>query len=96
MVETTEAGMPYREPHWWGLILAALSGLFAWRVRGAQDAVRVEQAVREIDAVKSRVAQLEHGQASVNANLSAISAQLEGIGRTLERLERRLDGKADK
>lgn len=92
----TESAMPWKDPSWWAIGLTALAGFIGWRVKGAADGVRLANAVEEIGALKARVASLEHAHAATTASLAAISTQLEGIGRTLDRIERRIDGKADK
>lgn len=84
------------EPHWWAIIFAAVTGFLGWRMKSAQDAVRIENAVREIDRIAERVRVLEGSTTTTVATLASISTSLESIGKTLTRLENKIDGKADK
>ena len=89
--------MPDRlEPHWWAIIATAVAGFIGWRLKSAQDAVRLENAMRDLERVENRVKALESGSVATASALASISTSIEGIGRTLTRLEAKLDGKADK
>ena len=89
--------MPDRlETHWWGVIITAVAGFLGWRLKSAQDAVRLENAMRDLDRLASRVQSLERGSMLSGASLASINTSIEGIGRTLARLEQKLDGKVDK
>ena len=81
---------------WLALALAAAGGFIGWRVKSAQDAVRIEMLQRDIESVKERLRGLENGSVTTATALATLAAQIEGIGRTLTRLENKLDGKSDK
>jgi hypothetical protein len=93
----TDHPMPDRiEPHWWGIILAAVAGFLGWRIKSAQDAVRLERLSTDLDAVRARLAALENGSVTTASTLARVDERLTGIGRTLDRIEQALDKKADK
>ena len=81
---------------WLALILTAAGGFIGWRVKSAQDAVRIEMLQRDNEAIKERLRGLENGSVTTATALATLAAQIEGIGRTLTRMENKLDGKADK
>ena len=96
-----EHGMPSNlEPHWWAIIVAAITGFLGWRIKGAQDAVRLENLMRDFERlevrIEARVKSLEQGNLSTASALAAITAEVQSIGRTLKRLDDRIDGKLDK
>ena len=84
------------EPHWWAFIATAVAGFLGWRVKSAQDAVRIQAMNEEMKAVKERLRALENGSISTATALATLATQMEGIGRTLNRMEGKIDGKADK
>ncbi len=89
--------MPNRmDPGWWAIILTMAGGILGWWWRGAQNAARLETVARDLDRIAERVKSLENGSVTTTAALASVAAQLEGISRTLTRLEGKLDGKADK
>jgi hypothetical protein len=88
--------MDIMEPGWWAMGIAALGGFVGWRVVTAKDNVRIELMAREQEAIKERLRTLEVGTTSTATALATLAAQFENIGRTLERLETKLDEKADK
>lgn len=97
----TEQGMPSNlEPHWWAIIVAAVTGFLGWRLKAAQDAVRLETLMRDFERlevrIEARVKSLEQGSLSTASALASITAEIQSIGRTLKRLDDRMDGKADK
>lgn len=92
-----EHDMPNRlDPAWWAIILTVLGGVLGWWWRGAQNAARLDVVIRDLERISERVKSLETGSVTTAAALASIAAQIEGIGRTLSRLERKLDGKQDK
>jgi len=99
MIETQTlkgARMDYNEPGWWAVVLAALGGFIGFRVAAAKDAVRIETMQSEQTAIKERLRSLENGSISTATTLATLAAQMEGISRTLTRMEGKIDGKADK
>jgi hypothetical protein len=82
--------------HWWAIFAAAVTGFVGFRISAAQDKVRVEILRGEVDAVKNRLAQLEGGSARVAETLARMDERLEGVGRTLSRIEGDLKSKADR
>ena len=96
MALTEGKDMDFSEPGWWAVAVAAIGGFFGWRVKSAQDAVRIEALLRDQEGIKERLRALENGSVSTATALATLAAQVEGIGRTLTRMENKLDGKADK
>lgn len=88
--------MDFTEPGWWAIAIAALGGFFGWRVATAKDAVRIDTMQREQEAMKERLRSLENGSIATATALATMGANIESIGKTLSRLEGKLDGKADK
>jgi len=89
-------GMDFTEPGWWSLFAVAVAAFFGWRIKAAQDAVRIETMQRDMDTLRQRLASLESGSANIAITLAGQGERLEGIVRTLLRIEGRLEGKADK
>lgn len=92
--------MPFREPSFWSLVIGAGGVIVGWLVKGAANEarlrLRIEQQEREISRMSERIKALEAGSLQTASALATITTEIQGIGRTLTRLEARLDGKADK
>ena len=88
------------EPGLWSFVLAAVTGAAGWIWRGGSERAKTEAAlqglIREQERMDKRLNSLEVGSLGTTKSLASMSAQLDGIGRTLTRLESKLDGKADK
>ncbi|MCK9513576.1 MAG: hypothetical protein M0R28_20440 [Pigmentiphaga sp.] len=88
------------EPGLWSLILAAFTGAAGWIWRGGSERAKTEAALqgllRDHERMDKRINALENGSVAITAAQASIAAQLEGIGRTLTRLESKLDSKADR
>ena len=88
------------EPGLWSFILAAVTGAAGWIWRGGSERAKTEAAlqnlIREQERMEKRLSALETGSVGTAKTLATMSAQMEGVGRTLTRIESKLDGKADK
>jgi hypothetical protein len=89
-------GMDFTQPGWWAVAIAALGGFFGWRIATAKDAVRIEALKASVEKLEAKVSGVETGRAQDRVALATMAANIESIGRTLARLENKLDGKADK
>jgi hypothetical protein len=88
------------EPGFWAAVVAIASAVLGWWGRGARESERLENLRAELarlDArMEGRVKSLETGSVQTAAALATITAELQSIGRTLARLDVKLDQKADK
>ena len=88
------------EPGLWSFVLAAVTGAAGWIWRGGSERAKTEAAlqnlIREHERIEKRLNSLESGSVSTERALATMSAQMEGVGRTLTRIESKLDGKQDK
>lgn len=95
-MSTGATGVNIEEPGWWAVAIAALGAFIGWRTKAAADSVKIQMLESETSAVKERLRALENGSVATASALATLSAQMEGLGRTLARIDARLDGKADK
>jgi len=88
------------EPGLWSFVLAAVTGAAGWIWRGGSERAKTEAAlqglIREQERMDKRLNSLESGSLSTTKSLATMSADLAGVGRTLTRIEGKLDGKQDK
>ena len=84
------------EPGWWAVAIGLVGAFVGWRSKSAQDSLRIEMQERELKALKDRIKSLESGTVSTASALATLTAEVAGMGRTLSRIDARLDGKADK
>ena len=68
------------EPHWWAIIAGALSGFIGWRLKSAQDSVKLDNAMRDLERVENRVKALENGQVSTASSLSGTTGRVAILG----------------
>ena len=99
--------MPWKEPGWWAIAIAVGSAVVGYIGALLQRRVNLERQIVELQAQikalmqeqerqQSRLRSLEAGSINTSSALASIGTSIEGIGRTLTRLEAKLDGKADK
>ena len=88
------------EPGLWSFVLAAVTGAAGWIWRGGSERAKTEAALqgllREQERQEKRLSALETGSLGTAKAMASLSTQMEGVGRTLTRIESKLDGKADK
>lgn len=96
-IETEGTGMDFDNGTGWVAIgVGIVASVIGWRVKSAVDSERMASLSRDMEALKDRVRGLEHGSISTATALATLATQIEGIGKTLTRMENKLDGKADK
>ena len=99
--------MPWREPGWWAIAVAVGSAAVGYfgallqrRVNLERQIVELQGQIRSLmqeqERQQTRLQSLESGQINTARALASISTSIESIGRTLTRLESKIDGKADK
>lgn len=84
------------EPGWWAIGVGLVGAFIGWRSKSAQDSLKIQMLEADATAVKERLRALESGSVATASALATLSAQIEGMGRTLTRIDNRLDGKVDK
>lgn len=81
---------------WWTAILAVLAGLFTWRIKTAVDGAQLSALKQDVDRLFDRVRLMEAQQNTTNVSIATIATDIKSMHQTLQRLEAKLDGKADK
>jgi septal ring factor EnvC (AmiA/AmiB activator) len=95
-MNTEASSVNIQEPGWWMAALAAAGAFVGWRSKAAVDSYRLDNQDREMKALKDRIKSLESGTVSTASALATLTAEVASMGRTLGRIDARLDGKADK
>ena len=86
--------------HWWALVIAAVTGFLGWRVKSAQDSVRLEQMRDELARLQTEWAAfkaettLRLGQQDVRE--ARLETRLDAIMEGVQQLRADLRGKADR
>jgi hypothetical protein len=83
--------MDIQHPGWWSFALAAGGAITGFIWRSAIDRQTIKQLLDAQSDLKSRLSALENGSVTTATALATLSAQNESIGRTLARIEGRLD-----
>lgn len=76
------------------MLIAALCGVMWFLMRGVMSDVRTQ--AKELAAYKLHVAEKYVTQDGLTKALDGISSQIEAVFRKLDRIDEKLDGKADK
>ena len=82
--------------HWWAMALAAVTGFLGWRVKAAQDSVRLERVREDMQKTDARLAAMEVRLSGIEVKDARIETRLDAIVQMLGEMRGELRGKADK
>ena len=85
--------MDWKEPQWWVLAGTALAAFIGWRSKEAVEAVKTKRTEEDVKEIKARLLAVER---SLGAHSPGGVHALEDIHSALERIEQRIDRKADR
>ena len=86
--------------HWWALAIAAVTGFLGWRVKSAQDSVRLERMREDLDGLQQELrqfrAEAEARLGKADVREARLETRLDAIIQVLGELRAELRGKADR
>lgn len=85
--------MDWKEPQWWVFAGTALAAFIGWRSKEAVEAIKTKRTEEDVKEIKSRLLAVER---VIGAHSPGDGRALEDIHAALERIEHRIDGKADR
>ena len=84
-------GMDIGNPSWWAVALGVGGAVFGFVFRSGMDKAKITQIEVTVADMRARLSALENGSVATATALATLTAQNESIGRTLARIEGRLD-----
>lgn len=86
--------------HWWALLIAALTGFLGWRVKSAQDSVRLERLREDVGALQKELRDFKQSAESrlgaADVREARLETRLDAIIEALGEIRSQLRHKADR